>query len=811
MRRLIVVALVGIAACRGKEPTHELPVGSVTMSRDTATLVPTATLQLSATIKDVDGNPLSRPISWGTSDPSTATISADGLVTALTTGAVAITATVGNVTSSLQLAVKEGAIIGPSGGTITALAGEATLIVPAGALPADVMITMEFGRNLPLTARLVTGSAVDIEPSGQPFAASAQLRLRYTSTHIPGGAAEPLLRMQREVGTVWQPVDTSTVDTAAKVVSANLTRLDTYAVLTSPISSVSLSTDKATLDLGATLQLRATALDDANVPVVDAPIAWSSADPTIVSVSADGLVTAMDKGGPVDITAISNGRSAKASITVTAKQFVAVSTTTIAFAAAVTGSDPLAQQVAVSSVGTATLDGLTASVTYHAGQPTGWLAASLAASTTPTQLTVQATTGALAAGVYAATVKIASPEPGTGSASISVTFIVSSPSIAINAGNFQAAMAGTALPIAPSVVVRDGNGNALPNASVTFNVIDGAGTATNRLATTDGDGVATVGSWTLGAVANPNSLTATVVGPGFNGDNNSVVFKATGCTGGGGTGYQITLCFATLMSTSRRAAFQDAAARWSSLITSDIADAAVSMPAGTCGEDSPATNMTIDDLMIVASIEPIDGVNGILGSAGPCVIRSSNGLPLIGVMRFDAADVPSLEAAGQFRDVILHEMGHVIGIGSLWQEFGVLANPATVGGPTVDTHYIGTNGLVGFDVIGGSSYAASAKVPVENGFGAGTINSHWRESVLGNELMTGFINNGSNPLSNLTVRSLMDLGYSVNVAGADPFFLMSSLQVLTQAGATRRAYGDDVIHGPMFTIDHRGRLTRIRI
>jgi hypothetical protein len=156
-------------------------------------------------------------------------------------------------------------------------------------------------------------------------------------------------------------------------------------------------------------------------------------------------------------------------------------------------------------------------------------------------------------------------------------------------------------------------------------------------------------------------------------------------------------------------------------------------------------------------------------------------------------------------------MGHVIGIGSLWPRFNLLVNPTQQGQPIVDTHYIGAGGLAGFDLIGGATYTGGLKVPVENQFGPGTVNSHWRESVLANELMTGFLNSGSNPLSVLTVRSLEDLGYTVNAAGADPFLLTLSLQAQIQSDVNRRPYGDDVIHGPLYTIDHRGRITRVRI
>jgi len=155
-------------------------------------------------------------------------------------------------------------------------------------------------------------------------------------------------------------------------------------------------------------------------------------------------------------------------------------------------------------------------------------------------------------------------------------------------------------------------------------------------------------------------------------------------------------------------------------------------------------------------------------------------------------------------------MGHVLGIGSLWQIFGLLKNPSTAGSPPLDTYFSGLNAIEGFNAIGGSTYTGGQKVPVENMFSSGTINGHWRESVFANELMTGFINKGSNPLSVVTVRSLADLGYTVNANGADPFQLTLSLQALSATVSSQRAYGDDVIRGPLHTIDARGRIVRIR-
>ena len=67
-------------------------------------------------------------------------------------------------------------------------------------------------------------------------------------------------------------------------------------------------------------------------------------------------------------------------------------------------------------------------------------------------------------------------------------------------------------------------------------------------------------------------------------------------------------------------------------------------------------------------------------------------------------------------------------------------------------------------------------VPVENTGGAGTVDSHWRESVFTTEIMTGFVSpvGTPNPLSRITLASLADMGYDVNYGAADSFRLSTA-------------------------------------
>jgi trimeric autotransporter adhesin len=154
----------------------------------------------------------------------------------------------------------------------------------------------------------------------------------------------------------------------------------------------------------------------------------------------------------------------------------------------------------------------------------------------------------------------------------------------------------------------------------------------------------------------------------------------------------------------------------------------------------------------------------VLGRAGACFIRTGSLQTLVGQMQFDDADLQALLANGRFDSVVLHEMLHVVGIGSLWRLRNLVA-----GSGTADPRYTGAIaidrcGIVGFALECGTT------VPLENTGGAGTAEVHWRESVFDRELMTGFAeNNADMPLSVLTLGSLADMNFVVNERAADPF------------------------------------------
>jgi uncharacterized membrane protein len=120
------------------------------------------------------------------------------------------------------------------------------------------------------------------------------------------------------------------------------------------------------------------------------------------------------------------------SFTVSSTPAIGVAPATLSFST-MRGTEAATQVVAVSNVGGGNLTGLTASVTYQAGQPTGWLTAALSAATAPSNLTAQALIGALPNGTYNATISVASASAGASPRSIAVSFtIAAGPSIGVS-------------------------------------------------------------------------------------------------------------------------------------------------------------------------------------------------------------------------------------------------------------------------------------------------------------------------------------------------------------------------------------------
>ncbi len=112
-------------------------------------------------------------------------------------------------------------------------------------------------------------------------------------------------------------------------------------------------------------------------------------------------------------------------------------------------------------------------------------------------ITVEATaSGLIGSPVIFSAIAVAAPGPPA--------------SVAANSPLSQTAGINTPVSSPPSVIVRDAANLPVPNATVTFAVQPGNGTITGATQTTDANGVATVGSWTMPQTTGSYTLTATV-------------------------------------------------------------------------------------------------------------------------------------------------------------------------------------------------------------------------------------------------------------------------------------------------------------
>ena len=366
----------------------------------------------------------------------------------------------------------------------------------------------------------------------------------------------------------------------------------------------------------------------------------------------------------------------------------------------------------------------------------------------------------------------------------------------------------------PWLRMREGGESSALTASSYFRDPDGDDLTFTAVSADPGVATATVagGRVTVDPVAaGSGAITVTATDPGGLAADLSLPISVRGGSPGS---YDIDLILIDDVSESIQAAFDDAVDYWSAILApTELSDMRLGedFELGCWDIKTDQRVQTVEEVVIVASVREIDGRSGILASAGPCGIRDGEGgLPFMGAMEFDVADLEWLEEQGDMEEVILHEMGHVFGLGAFWRQTGLLINPSLPDNQGVDTHFAGPLAIAAFDEAGGIDYEG-AKVPVENRAGQGSGDSHWRETVLDHELMTPFQNGGiADPLSTITIQSLADLGYKVNAALAEPFRLPGAGPVPDIVGPVKKiAYGDDILRGPIIVVDPDGRVVRV--
>ena len=184
----------------------------------------------------------------------------------------------------------------------------------------------------------------------------------------------------------------------------------------------------------------------------------------------------------------------------------------------------------------------------------------------------------------------------------------------------------------------------------------------------------------------------------------------------------------------------------------------------------------VDDIRITVFGQAVDGPFNILAFARPSAFRQPGaagdsglvdfrgtpvGLPYEGEITIDTADAQPSRA---FVETVTHEIGHALGIGSLWDSY-------LIGRGTGNPGYVGPNAVREDGLLFDRDLTS---LPIEP-----QVEGHWDESAYTNELMTPFAEGGGfsqpadgpifAPLSRLTIGAMEDIGWEVNYAGAEPY------------------------------------------
>lgn len=354
-------------------------------------------------------------------------------------------------------------------------------------------------------------------------------------------------------------------------------------------------------------------------------------------------------------------------------------------------------------------------------------------------------------------------------------------SMTVLAGAGQAAAVNALLGTAVQVKALDASGNPLANDTVLFYPSTGGANLPQTSAVTDAAGIATLTGWTLGRCPGTHAIVA--IAKRTPATTVTVTATATGGVGG----YCVELLYTSEPSAVLKLATEAAATRWGAILnaTSFAPETLDFDPATLPAGEQKCANIQmlrvpariVKNVLILVELADIpSSTPGLvtLGSAGPCYIRIPGNLTVFGGLRLNSTYLTNNLTAAQREDVVLHEMGHVLGFGTLWDEpaINLLQNAinTSLGATQPLPVFTGAAARAQWTAMGGP--VGPASIPVEGCGGGGTINGHWRESSFGDEAMTGYISapgGGHNPLSMLTVSSMQDMGYSVDLVQADAF------------------------------------------
>ena len=277
--------------------------------------------------------------------------------------------------------------------------------------------------------------------------------------------------------------------------------------------------------------------------------------------------------------------------------------------------------------------------------------------------------------------------------------------------------------------------------------------------------------------------------------------------------FDLELVIVDAVTTSQNGIITQVAERYESMIGLGDFDATWSSPADDCAPGMPElVSQALDDISIYVMVGPLDGAGNVVGMSGSCVIRTGfggwAGMPGLGAVVLDEADIAQLESDGVLEAVVTREMARALGFSPVaWSFHGFLQNPSlpedAEPDADADTHLNAALVVAAFNAAGGEGYAG-ARAPLENGAMPGISDTHWRQSVFGDEVMTPYLTGDSQPLSRITLEALYEVGYELDVMMADPFTLTGARSARLRGPKMYLGMDIAAYRGPIATIRVEG-------
>ena len=242
------------------------------------------------------------------------------------------------------------------------------------------------------------------------------------------------------------------------------------------------------------------------------------------------------------------------------------------------------------------------------------------------------------------------------------------------------------------------------------------------------------------------------------------------------------------------------AAKWRRVLRSAPTGEMVRLQVGECRNAVPVSQF-ITGVRVLIKLDTLPP--RIAGQGGPCVIRP-NGLPLLGTVSLNIVNYASLSDR-KLDDLIQHEVGHVLGLGTLWQR-GSFRTLVDGDSTAADPIFVGPDALTAFRKLGQSGRFPGRTVPLQV-----NVRGHWRgDSFLG-EVMAPSLVSAAQPTSAVTVAALRDMGWAVESEAYEEFTLpetVLSAAVSPRVVSTRTVLGGmglerDLLLPTLMVIDGR--------